>query len=113
MTKVELRTSKKVLEDEKAKLDTKRIQLNDQRNARAEKMAQLRAVEFSHNEAKQQLINKEGNKPARAVLDNEIKEVRLEIQSVEKELEALNKDFIVVDSRIKALEGSIRELSKA
>lgn len=113
MTKVELRTSKKLLEDEKSKLDKERIRIGDQRNAIAQSMATLRAAEFSHQESKQALMNKESNKPARQVIDNEIKNVRIEIQKVEKELEKHNKDFMVVDSKIKALEGSIRELSQA
>ena len=113
MTRVELRTSKKVLEDEKGKLDRERITISDKRTAKAEELARLRATEFSHMEASKQLSNKESSKPARSVLQTEIKTVRLQIQEVEKQLEELNKQYMVVDSRLTAIEGSIRELANA
>lgn len=113
MTKIELRSSKQALEKERNKLNEQLTHMRDRRIIQAEKLAALRSEEFSHSEARKTLGNKESSKPALKVLGDQITQVRILIETTQKELEVIDKDYIVLESKIKALDGSIKELSQA
>lgn len=112
MARMELRKPIDTLLNEKNKFDKQMTELQDKYNACGERLQTYRAEQAANREAKERLSNTQSNKIARKVLDQGIADAQVEINKIQIEIEELEKNRVVVGSRLKAIEGSIAELRR-
>lgn len=113
MTKVEFRASKAALEAERNKLNEKLISIRDRRTITGEKMQNLRAEEYQHLEAIKALPSSEVFKLAKKVLNDKIVQVRIAIEEIQKEWEAVQTEFIGMEGKVSNLDKAVKELATA
>lgn len=113
MAKMELRKPIDLLLTEKNNINKQLTTIQDQFNVKQELLTSLRSDQFSCREGKEHLSVSNMNKPARRVFDNQIAQLQMKIDEVLKELDVLEKDRVVVSSRAKAIDKSLKELQNA
>jgi chromosome segregation ATPase len=95
---------------EKNKLDNKKTTLNDLHIRYTTELQQLRNDQNSYRTAKESMSNTVSNRAARKVFDDQIAQLQLRVNEVLKELDKITKDNEVVESQVKAMAKSIKEL---
>lgn len=113
MAKQELRKPIDTLLTEKNKIDQSLTSIKDRYDRYHEELQKLRFEQHGYREAKETLSNTNQNKPGRRVFDQSIADAQRRIDEVLKELDQVEKDRVVVASKGKAIERSIKELQNA
>lgn len=113
MPRHELRKPIDTLLDEKNKLDRQLTDINDRRERFVTEMQTLRQDQFSYRQAKETLPNTVQHKPAKRVYDQKIVEAQRRVDEIQKELEQVEKDHVVIKSRAIAISRSLKELQNS
>lgn len=113
MARQELKAPLSKLFDEKSKHETSINTIKDKITIKQEQLLVARREKDGYREAKEHLSNTASNKPAINVFNQGIAEAEKKCQDINTELDVLQKDYEVVNSKIKALERSIKELQNA
>ena len=113
MARPELRKSIDSLMQEKNKLDQQLTTLQDRYIVAQDQLRSARGDQHGAREAKEALSNSNMNKPARRVFDQDIAIAQKIIDDVLKEIDLLEKDRVVVASKVTAIAKSIKELQNS
>lgn len=113
MAKQELRVSVQVLMEEKTAMEKKVINLNDKRTSLVEEFRKLREKQFSLQQAKETLSNKDTNKAPKLVLSKQITELQVQIEAKQKEVDAVSHDHEKASGELRNMLSAIKELENS
>lgn len=113
MARAELRRPIDTLLSEKAKLDQRKITINDLHTRYQTELQQLRSDQNGYRTASESMQNTVSNRAAKKVFSDQISQLQLRVNEVLKELDKASKDNEVIESQCKAMEKSIKELQTA
>lgn len=113
MARLELRNARNTLIEEKNRLDQEMTTLTDKYNLAVETLGQHRRLQFEYREGKESLPNTNSSKGAKKVFNDKIVEHQIKIDEIQKTLEEYEKSRVVLASKIKAMDKSIKELQTA
>jgi chromosome segregation ATPase len=94
-------------------LDQKKISINDQHTRYTTELQQLRSDQNGYRTASESMSNTVSNRAAKKVFSDQIAQLQLRVNEVLKELDRITKENEVVESQVKAMAKSIKELQSS